>query len=104
MLIIAIKILIIQILVHKYMKYNFFEQVLLARHKEENWLYAVKVVSKSFVVRKNEARHIMSERNVLLKNNSNPFLVGLKYSFKTTGRLYFVMDFINGGEVSAAEK
>lgn len=78
--------------------------MLLARHKEENSLYAVKVVNKSFVVRRNEARHMMSERNVLLKNKSNPFLVELKYSFQTSGRLYFVMDFINGGEVSDAEK
>lgn len=76
-----------------------FGKVLLARHKEENSLYAVKVVNKSFVVRRNEARHMMSERNVLLKNKSNPFLVELKYSFQTTGRLYFVMDFINGGEL-----
>lgn len=41
----------------------------------------------------------MAERNVLLKNVKHPFLVGLHYSFQTTEKLYFVLDFVNGGEV-----
>lgn len=44
----------------------------------------------------------MAERNVLLKNVKHPFLVGLQYSFQTTDKLYFVLDFINGGEVSCS--
>ncbi|TNN88909.1 Serine/threonine-protein kinase Sgk3 [Liparis tanakae] len=43
-------------------------------------------------------KHIMAERNVLLKNVKHPFLVGLHYSFQTTDKLYFVLDFVNGGE------
>ena len=42
----------------------------------------------------------MAERNVLLKNVRHPFLVGLHYSFQTADKLYFVLDFVNGGEVS----
>lgn len=42
----------------------------------------------------------MAERNVLLKNVKHPFLVGLHYSFQTADKLYFVLDFVNGGEVS----
>lgn len=48
----------------------------------------------------NQQKHIMAERNVLLKNVKHPFLVGLHYSFQTTDKLYFVLDFVNGGEVS----
>lgn len=48
----------------------------------------------------NQQRHIMAERNVLLKNVKHPFLVGLHYSFQTRDKLYFVLDFVNGGEVS----
>uniref|UniRef100_A0A8C9X9D7 Serum/glucocorticoid regulated kinase family member 3 n=1 Tax=Sander lucioperca TaxID=283035 RepID=A0A8C9X9D7_SANLU len=44
-------------------------------------------------------KHIMAERNVLLKNVKHPFLVGLHYSFQTTDKLYFVLDFVNGGEL-----
>lgn len=47
-----------------------------------------------------QEKHIMSERNVLLKNVKHPFLVGLHYSFQTADKLYFVLDYINGGEVS----
>lgn len=43
----------------------------------------------------------MAERNVLLKNVKHPFLVGLHYSFQTSEKLYFVLDYVNGGEVSA---
>lgn len=44
----------------------------------------------------------MSERNVLLKNVKHPFLVGLHFSFQTADKLYFVLDYINGGEVSVS--
>lgn len=47
-----------------------------------------------------QQKHIMAERNVLVKNVKHPFLVGLHYSFQTTDKLYFVLDFVNGGEVS----
>lgn len=45
----------------------------------------------------------MAERNVLLKNVKHPFLVGLHYSFQTKEKLYFVLDYVNGGEVSALQ-
>lgn len=42
----------------------------------------------------------MAERNVLLKSLKHPFLVRLHYSFQTPEKLYFVLDYVNGGEVS----
>ena len=62
-------------------------------------IYAVKVVSKALIKRKREERHIMAERDVLVKNTRHPFLVSLHYSFQTPDKLFFVMDFVNGGEV-----
>ncbi len=76
-----------------------FGKVYLARHKTEDMIYAVKVVSKALIKRKREERHIMAERDVLVKNTRHPFLVSLQYSFQTPDKLYFVMDFVNGGEV-----
>lgn len=46
----------------------------------------------------------MAERNVLLKNVRHPFLVGLRYSFQTAEKLYFVLDYVNGGEVSGPQE
>jgi serine/threonine protein kinase len=76
-----------------------FGKVLLARQKSEDVLYAVKVLNKSQIIRRNEVKHIMAERNVLIRNIRHPFLVGLHYSFQTTDKLYFVLDYINGGEL-----
>lgn len=77
-----------------------FGRVLLARNKNEGNIYAIKVLQKQAIMKRNEVKHIMSERNVLLKNVKHPFLVGLHYSFQTADKLYFVLDYVNGGEVS----
>ncbi|XP_037550010.1 serine/threonine-protein kinase Sgk3 [Nematolebias whitei] len=76
-----------------------FGKVFLAKHKHDGKCYAVKVLQKKFIVNRKEQKHIMAERNVLLKNVKHPFLVGLHYSFQTADKLYFVLDFINGGEL-----
>ncbi|XP_077366723.1 serine/threonine-protein kinase Sgk1 isoform X2 [Festucalex cinctus] len=76
-----------------------FGKVLLARHRQDDRFYAVKVLQKKAILKKKEEKHIMSERNVLLKNVKHPFLVGLHYSFQTADKLYFVLDYINGGEL-----
>lgn len=78
-----------------------FGKVYSARHKKEDTIYAIKVLNKKMILKRNEKNHIMSERNVLLKNLNHPFLVGLYYSFQTKDKLYFVLDYVNGGEVSA---
>ncbi|XP_007901699.1 serine/threonine-protein kinase Sgk1-A isoform X1 [Callorhinchus milii] len=76
-----------------------FGKVLLAKRKHDDEFYAVKVLQKKAILKKKEEKHIMSERNVLLKNVKHPFLVGLHYSFQTADKLYFVLDYINGGEL-----
>uniref|UniRef100_A0A3P8VNQ8 Si:ch211-195b13.1 n=1 Tax=Cynoglossus semilaevis TaxID=244447 RepID=A0A3P8VNQ8_CYNSE len=76
-----------------------FGKVLLARHKESTKYYAVKVLQKKIILKKKEQKHIMAERSVLMKNIKHPFLVGLHYSFQTTDKLYFVLDYVNGGEL-----
>eukprot|EP00128_Syssomonas_multiformis_P001256 Colp12_sorted_trinity150504_noHs@35500 len=76
-----------------------FGKVMLAKHKETNKIYGIKVLSKKAIKQRNEVRHIMAERNVLLKNVKHPFLVGLHYSFQTPEKLYFVLDYVNGGEL-----
>ncbi len=59
----------------------------------------MKVLQKKAIVKRNEVKHIMAERNVLLRNVQHPFLVGLHYSFQTSNKLYFVLDYVNGGEL-----
>ena len=76
-----------------------FGQVYLTRHIKEDKLYAMKILKKESIIKRNEQRHIMAERNVLIRNLTHPFLVGLHYSFQSADKLYFVLDYVNGGEV-----
>eukprot|EP00038_Savillea_parva_P019422 m.27445 g.27445 ORF g.27445 m.27445 type:complete len:522 (+) comp4415_c0_seq1:58-1623(+) len=76
-----------------------FGRVLLGKHIRTGTCYAIKVLSKEAIVRQNEVAHIMSERAVLQENVRHPFLVGLHYSFQTPQKLYFVLDYVNGGEL-----
>lgn len=41
---------------------------------------------------------LLAERDILEKIDS-PFIVKLHYAFQTPAKLYFVMDFLNGGEL-----
>ncbi|CAL8254112.1 unnamed protein product [Arctogadus glacialis] len=75
-----------------------FGKVLLAKLKADNKFYAIKVLQKKVILKKKEQKNIMAERNVLLKSLTHPFLVGLHYSFQTPEKLYFVLDYVNGGE------
>ncbi|KAF6284835.1 serum/glucocorticoid regulated kinase 2 [Rhinolophus ferrumequinum] len=76
-----------------------YGKVLLAKRKSDGKFYAVKVLQKKSILKNKEQNHIMAERNVLLKNVQHPFLVGLRYSFQTPEKLYFVLDYVNGGEL-----
>ncbi|KAI9320839.1 kinase-like domain-containing protein [Dichotomocladium elegans] len=61
--------------------------------------YAMKVLSKHLLISQNEVTHTISERNVLIRAFSNPFIVTLKFSFQTADHLFLVMDYIPGGEL-----
>ncbi|XP_058846861.1 serine/threonine-protein kinase Sgk2-like isoform X1 [Acipenser ruthenus] len=76
-----------------------YGKVLLAKRKSDGKFYAVKVLQKKTVLKKKEQKNIMAERSVLLKSLKHPFLVGLHYSFQTPEKLYFVLDYVNGGEL-----
>ncbi|XP_030248867.1 serine/threonine-protein kinase Sgk2b [Sparus aurata] len=76
-----------------------FGKVLLARHRKQGGFYAVKVLQKQMIVKRKEQKHVMVERSVLLKGLQHPFLVGLHFSFQTPNMLYFVLDYVNGGEL-----
>ncbi len=69
----------------------------MAKHKATDKVYAIKVLKKDAIIKQKEVKHIMSERSVLLTNINHPFLVALHYSFQTSQKLYFVLDYVNGG-------
>ena len=75
-----------------------FGKVMQVRMKKTGKIYAMKMLSKQHIVENNEIEHTMSERAILEKIH-HPFLVNLNYSFQTEDKLYFILDFVNGGEL-----
>ncbi len=60
------------------MKPSWAMQVVMVRKRDTSRLYAMKILSKSYLVEREEIEHIKSERAILAQNSNCPFLVGLK--------------------------
>jgi serum/glucocorticoid-regulated kinase 2 len=75
-----------------------FGEVILAQHKESSKLYAIKVLRKLDIIELGQLEHTKTEQKILTHVN-HPFLVGLDFAFQTESRLYFVMEFMKGGEL-----
>jgi len=77
-----------------------FGKVYLAQKRKTGDLYAIKVLSKSDLVRKNASDSVIAERNALAKAH-NPFVVKLFYAFQSTENLYLVMEYLIGGDLAS---
>eukprot|EP01121_Diplochlamys_sp_Union-15-3_P002118 TRINITY_DN1183_c0_g1_i2.p1 TRINITY_DN1183_c0_g1~~TRINITY_DN1183_c0_g1_i2.p1 ORF type:complete len:431 (-),score=61.51 TRINITY_DN1183_c0_g1_i2:37-1329(-) len=64
------------------------------RKDKPEQIFAMKVLRKDFVIQQDVVENTKTERDV-----RHPFIVGLRYAFQTAGRLYLIMDFINGGQL-----
>ncbi|ROT62453.1 Serine/threonine-protein kinase Sgk3 [Penaeus vannamei] len=74
-----------------------FGRVMLARYRQDNKVYAVKVLNKKMIIRRNETAHVLSERSVLIQVMQHPYLVTLHFAFTTHQKIFFVLDYVNGG-------
>mmetsp|Transcript_40716 Transcript_40716/g.122957 ORF Transcript_40716/g.122957 Transcript_40716/m.122957 type:complete len:347 (-) Transcript_40716:44-1084(-) len=76
-----------------------YGKVMLVRHTEEkDSVYAMKMLRKENVIKRNQVEHTKTERNVL-EAVSHPFIVTLHYAFQTPKKLYFVLEYCPGGEL-----
>ncbi|KAI8335454.1 hypothetical protein BC941DRAFT_399152 [Chlamydoabsidia padenii] len=79
-----------------------FGKVMLAEDKADtNNLYAIKVLKKRFIIDNDEIESVRSEKRVFQAANRerHPFLIGLHSSFQTESRVYFVMEYVSGGDL-----
>jgi serine/threonine protein kinase len=60
--------------------------------------YALKSMRKDVIMKKNSLENINLERLIMLQVD-HPFIVSMQYMFQRTCRIYFVMDYIDGGEL-----
>ncbi len=76
-----------------------FGKIYVASKKSSNKLYAIKILNKKNMNNKVELQNIKTERTVLTKLN-HPFIMKLNYAFQTKGNLYFITEFMHGGELN----
>lgn len=80
-----------------------FGKVFLVRKKgdcgiNDDGVFAMKVMRKETIIKKNHVDYMKAERDILTKV-VHPFIVQLRYSFQTKSKLYLILDFINGGHL-----
>lgn len=75
-----------------------FGKVFLVREKRTGVIYAMKVLRKDNIIKRNQVEHTRTERSVL-GYVKHPFIVGLKMAFQTPEKLFFVLDYCAGGEL-----
>uniref|UniRef100_M3ZVQ5 non-specific serine/threonine protein kinase n=1 Tax=Xiphophorus maculatus TaxID=8083 RepID=M3ZVQ5_XIPMA len=75
-----------------------FGEVSLARKEDTGALYAMKTLRKKDVLLRNQVAHVKAERDILAEAD-NEWVVRLYYSFQDKDNLYFVMEYIPGGDM-----
>mmetsp|Transcript_11006 Transcript_11006/g.16692 ORF Transcript_11006/g.16692 Transcript_11006/m.16692 type:complete len:322 (-) Transcript_11006:104-1069(-) len=71
---------------------------LVKKRGEDDTPYALKILKKTQLVKDSLLEKTQAERSILEKIK-NPYIVSLYYAFQTETKLYFVIDYLNGGEL-----
>ena len=76
-----------------------YGRVRLCRNKKTNKVFAVKMLKKSEIIRMKQVDHVFSEYTILA-SIFHPFIVELKgVNFTDPSYLYFILEYIPGGEM-----
>ena len=75
-----------------------YGKVFLVQKKDDQKIYAMKILKKKAMIKRNQVNHIKTERKIM-ELIEHPFIVKLIYAFQTAQKLYMVMDYCPGGEL-----
>lgn len=78
-----------------------FGKVMLASEKTTAGLYAIKALKKEFIIQNDDVKSVKLEKFIFqaASQTHHPFLVNLHSAFDTPSRIYFVMEYISGGDL-----
>lgn len=73
-------------------------KVFLVQRKQTKKYYAMKVLRKDVLIDTDLIENTRIEKEIL-KRASHPFIVSMEFVFQTPGRIYFIMQYVKGGEL-----
>lgn len=76
-----------------------YAKVLMVEQKTTKRIYAMKVIKKAMFNDEEDIDWINTEKHVFETATNYPFLVGLHSCFQSLSRLFFVIEFVNGGDL-----
>ena len=77
---------------------GYFGRVFLVEKKDDHQLFALKVISKLDIIKRNFFENLKSEKKIM-EQIKNPFVVNLEYCFASPSYVFFAMKFKQGGEL-----
>jgi novel protein kinase C delta type len=84
---------------HKVLGKGSFGKVLLVELRGRQQYFAMKCLKKDVILEDDDTECTFIERRVLILSSECPFLCQLFCSFQTNEYLFFVMEYLNGGDL-----